>query len=485
MTIQRLEILLFILGWVAAVTSALSNSYVIMDIAFLSLGLTGVSRIAQLVFDRDRYWSMCTVLAGGLMTSYFIGAFVTLMQYDPASPFFTLPGGDAFLGQTLVAILYVSLFFWSLVGLSIVEHRFWETSLLRLNSAAAWRDDEAARRPIMFAFVAMTGLQIFLFVTGQVTLNGVDATENARLPEGLMMVINLADPILAMAAWIIGRWQRPRNMLYVAIATAAWQIVWLGGMGRRNLVYGATLFLVMFIWARGVKNIGRILYLALPIMGVVYFFAKLFLAMRYATYNRAAVGGEQSLMMLYSDAFSLLSTDSDTLSEIEKENYSFRFFILGHLSLTIDQLTFPLAQFGKFLFIAMFNCIPSLLFPEKLSIMSKNNWFGDGKGMLNDLLGMEQLDFAWTPVVTSYADFMWLGPALYPLFFLLLGWAFSRLIQTIRYPSLVIGGIGLCFMEYLSTEAGMSAYILTGRTLVFVWLFAKIVEYFDRPAVTR
>lgn len=485
MSFERAEITLFIAGWAATVCSAITGSFIVLDIGLLALGLTGVMRIAMLVLDRNRSWSVCAIFAGGLMPSYFIGAFVTLVQYDPNSPYFTLPLGDDFITTAPLVILDISLFYWVLIGLAKIETRWWQKTLAVLNTAEAWKKDEAIRPAIAFALTVVTALQMFLFLTGQVTLNGLDASEDSHLPMGIIIIMNLADAVLGISAWIIGRWRKPWGLVAMAVVTSAWQIVWLGGMGRRTLLYGAVLFFSVFIWARGGRINRRFFYLAVPTLGVVYFFTKLFIAMRYANYAYASAGTQQSLVTLYSDAFSLISTDADTVAELEKENYSSRFFIFGYLSLTIHGLALPMAQFGKFLFIAMFSSIPSALFPDKVDIMMKNGWFGDGKGLLNDILSLEQVDFAWTPVVTSYADFMWLGPFLYPLFMLLLGWIFTRLVQSIRSPTLIIGCLGTCLMEFLGTEEGMSVYILAGRTLAFIWLFAKIVEYFGRPAISK
>lgn len=482
MRFQRLEISLFGIGWMATGISVGANSFVLMEIAFLALGLTGLLRIARVILDRDRHWSLCSIVAGAMMPSYFIGGFITLLQYDPNLPDFALPGGDGFLGEALVAIIYLSLFYWALALLAPYENRYWQQSLKMLSSPAAWRGDEAARPAVAAGLIAMISAQLYLFVSGGVTLSGIDVTTDPHLPIGAILVINLSDPILAISAWILGRWQAPFSLVRLAILTAACQIPWLGGLGRRYILYGAVVFLSTFFWARGKRKSNRIIYLAIPVLGIVYFSTKLFVAMRYANYSYGDTGAAQSLTTLYSDAFSLLSTDADMVAEAEKENYASRFFILGSLITTIDGISLPVAQAGKFLFIALFNCIPSLILPGKTELMSRLSWGGDGKALMNDLLGLQQLDFAYTPMLVAYVDFMWLGPLLYPFFVLLLGWLFSRLTQSMRYPSFVIAGLGLCFMEFLGTEVGLSVYILTGRTLAFVWVISKIVSFFDRPA---
>lgn len=484
MKLERLEIAFCIVGWLAAALSVGVKSFTLMEIACLALGLTGAVRIANLILQRDRYWALCTVVAGAMMPSYFIGAFITLVQYDPASPDFVLPGGDDFLGNALIAILYISLFYGVLVALTPYENKYWQQSLRLLSSAPAWKGDEGARPAIGIGLAAMTASQLYLILTGGVTLGGIDVSQDTHLPIGAELVISFSDPILAISGWIIGRWQRPLGMARLAILTSACEMLWLGSLGRRYIFYGAVVFLTMFFWSRGKRKSNRVIYVAIPLLGVVYIFTKLFVAMRYASYSYGDTGAAQSLTTLYSDAFSLLSNDADTIADAEKENYASRFFILGHLTTAMAGLALPSAQFGKFLFIAALTCIPSAFFPGKTDMMSKLDWGADGKALLNDALGLPQLDTAWTPMVAAYGDFMWLGAFFYPLLLLPLGWAFSRLVQTMRYPSFVVGSLGLCFMEFLWTEVGVSAYILTGRTLVFVWVISKTVAFFDRPAVT-
>jgi hypothetical protein len=455
----------------------------VLEIAYLALGLVGVVRMSKLILDRDRQWSLCVIVAGAMMPSYFVGAVVTLAQYDPTSSDFVLPGGEDLLSHAMGPILYLNLFYWVLVGLGRYEHKFWRQSLGLLSSTAAWRDDEGARPAIGVSLIGLTVAQLYLILSGGVTLGGVDVSQDIQLPIGAALVISFSDPLLAISGWIIGRWRRPLTMARLAIFSSACQAVWLGSLGRRYLLYGVVVFLCMFFWARGRQKGNRVVYVAVPVLGMLYFFTKLFVAMRYANYSYGDIGGAQSLTMLYSDAFSLLSNDADTIADAEKDNYASRFFILGHLSTVMHGLTLSLAQFGKFLFISMVLCIPSAFFPGKTDLITKNNWGADGKAILNDVLGLPQLDTAWTPMVAAYGDFMWLGAFLYPLIFLLLGWIFSRIVQSIRYPSFVICSLGLCFNEFLWTEAGMSTFLLTGRTLIFVWLISKVVEFFDAPAV--
>jgi hypothetical protein len=483
MTLTRLEFVFCGIGWLFAALSVALLSFALMEIACMSLGLVGIVRISKIVINNEEHWSLCNIVAGAGMTSYFMGAFFTIAQYDPGSQGIMFYGGENFLEGALLAIVYISLYYWALVGLALTENVFWRPCFRIVAAERAWVQDRATRPVIAVGLAVMIAAQLYLMVSGGITLSGIDVTQSARLPIGAELVIDFSDPALAVSAWIIGRWKKPLWFVRLAIISTLCQVPWLGGLGRRYILYGAVMFLIFYFWAGGNRKGRLAIYLAIPTLAVVYVVTKIFVAMRFAGAAYVVFGISPSLSTLYSDALSLLSTNAETVSRLEQENYGSRFFILEYLTTIMDRVSLSSAQFGKLVLISAITCIPSAFFPDKTGMMAKFNWGGEGKGMLNEMLGLPPLDTAWTPFVAGYADFMWLGAVIYPLLLILpLGWLLSRIVRNMRYPTFVVGGLGLCLMEFISTETGVSSYFLAGRTLALIWLIAKTVELLDRPA---
>ena len=478
---KKLEIGLFGFGWLLVALAFGADQVYLLEAAFLSIGAAAILRLVSIVRWREEYWSLCNIVAGAGLTSYLLGAFVTLVQHSPSSIDFVLLTGDDFLGRAVAAVAYLSLFYWVLAGLATIENRYWRKSLRRIDEASVLIGKDGSF-VLTLCIGAIGALQLALILTGAVKLSGIDVTQDSRLPIFTELVVDLSGPFLALSAWIVGRGDvvSPR-LRWVATAAVLCGVPWFGSLGRRVILYGAVTFLTFFFWGRGRKKVGRVVFLAIPVIALVYICTKFFVAMRAASSAYGDIGPAPALSDLFSDAYSMVTTDMTSVEELEAENYASRFFIFGYLCTVLHGLTMSGVQYGKFIFIAIFLCVPSLIYPEKTDILNKYNWGADGKAIINDVLGLPQLDEAWTPFLAAYGDFLWLGAFIYPLFILGLGWAFSRIVERLRHPLFVVASFGVCLMQYLSTETGVSSLILTGRTLVFIYILSWMVGNIDRP----
>jgi hypothetical protein len=222
--------------------------------------------------------------------------------------------------------------------------------------------------------------------------------------------------------------------------------------------------------------------MALPLLLLVSFIWRVFIAVRFSSYQWGNLASLADLGDLIADAISLVFQQSDLVAGLEKENYSSRPFILGHLITVMSRLTSQDAQYGKLICISIFNSIPSVIIPGKTTMMLDFDWGADGKAIISKALGFYSEDSAWSPFVAGYSDFMWGAVILYPLFLCGLAWVLARIVRTFRYPIFMIAGMGECFMRFISTETTTATLILVGRTLLFIWVYQRILAHFDHRA---
>jgi hypothetical protein len=473
-----IEIGLYVAGSLIMFLSVAANYIVFLEIALLAMGSAGAIRLVKTLVQPSQHWSTCSILAGMGVVSYFLGAFITLVQYDPSSTDLELMVGNNFIPKAALAAGYISLFYWTLVALSMIEHRFWRDALTGLKMANSFSIDgtTALVTSIYLAVISMS--ELVLIFTGQWTLGGLNPTEANTLPIGATVVWYFSLGIPSIAGWVIGKWQRPYQLIMLACISAIVQIPWLSSVGRRSIVFSAVAFLTAYYWAHGRKHVLRTAVLGLPIALIVYFATKLIVAARYVglAYSDESGNIAISISNLFTQGYNLISSDPDLVANLEIDSYRSRFFIFNYLTTVVSDLSWSGAKYGLYLFIAAVNNVPSLFYPGKTALLIQNDWGADGKSLMNQALGLVQFDAPWSPFVAGYGDFMWFGALIYPAIFLLLGLIFSRIMKGVHNPVMVIAGFGICLRQYLEGETSITGFFLVVRMLIFLWIIAKIVD---------
>lgn len=468
----QFEFEFYALGWLFAVGSAVTESFILLDLSFLFLGLAGLRRVMMVLLRPQQHWSLCSVLAGAGVATYYLEAFLTLIQYRPSSVVEGLMLGENFPSDALLATIYLSLFAWVLILLSAVERPFWRDALAPLQSGAGGRE-QVAESALTFYLVAVSVAQVVLMYAGQWSFQGI-AAKDAQVPQFAAFVDNLAGAMPVLCGWRLGqRHRRSRRIVLISLVLAC-QVVWMGAEGRRIFAIGLVTFVLGYLWAGGHINWRRLGRAALPALPLLYFVAKMFLAMRLASYELAHRADLETMLR---DAWDITTHRSAELTDLMAENYSNRLFIIQYLVTVVSELTAQNAQHGLFLFIALLTNVPRVLFPAKSVLLFQNDWGADGKGIMNQVLGLPPLDANWSPFVEAFGDFMWFGVILYPLIFLVLGICCSRLVRGLRLRPYVVAGLGMCLTYFLQLETTLGALLGLIRPLVFLFVFAKLADY--------
>jgi hypothetical protein len=488
MTFRYIEMILFVFGLLLMAMGTVSDSLFLTEIGFLALAIGGATRLIKVVMYRHTYWSLCNIVAGAGMASYFGGGFVVLMTHPHGSAEMLSITGDSLTDKSTTVTIYMLSFYCALILLSIIENRAWQAAFYKISSANSISSSAIFNNFIMYLFATIPICQIYLMVTGQVTSAAVTVLASSasefRLNIATALVGDISEPLVGMAAWVASTRKRwPVPIVVLAIVVLLVDVVWFGMLGRRVILYGAVVFMTAYLWGQGQQGLRKFvpaLLIAPPALMLVFTAWRVFIAMRFSTAQWGEQASLASIGDLLADATDVIFQQSDLISSLEQENYGSRPFILGHLITVMSRLTFRDAQLGTFLFISMFNCIPSAIFPSKTAIMFEKDWGADGKSIINRALGLTNEDFAWSPFVAGYADFMWAGAFFYPVFILFLGLIFAYIIKRFRHPVMMIGGLSVCLTRFISTETTMSALILAGRTIVIMWLAQWLISRYDR-----
>jgi hypothetical protein len=482
---KHAELLCLIVGWLFMVMGALSEVMWVTEASFAMIAVAGAMRLAKVVFARNQYWALCNIVAGAGMVSYLGGAFVTLIQYTPSSYQFQALVGEEFTQRSATAVIYLSLFYIALVGLARFENRFWQDALKRIDVTGEWLSDSVTRHFLTVVLIVLPIAQIALLASGRVVSGAVTVLGTYKVDPVAVLTGDLTEPVLAIAAWIVGtRQKRSPVLLTLALLCLAGDILWFGAVGRRVILYGTITFAVFYLWARGQSRLRHPILIGVPAVGILSFVWRVFVAMRYSSYNWAGSENLVTFADLVKDGISLVLNQSDLIAALESENYGSRFFVLGHLCTVMSRLTLQDAQYGLFIFISFFLAVPNIILPVKSEILEINEWGSDGKMIVNKAIGLTMDDVPWTPFVAGFSDFMWAGAIIYPLLICAIGWGFSRIIRSLRFPVLAVGSFGICLIRFLSTETTLSALLLAGRTLVIIWLLQWVMNYFTGRSKT-
>lgn len=476
--IFRYELQLYVLGWLLAVASALTESIVLLELSFLALGLAGARRLVMVVLWPVRHWSLCSILAGAGIATYYLEAFLTLIQHNPYTVDQTLLLGDDFPSEALLASAYLNLFAWVLILLSAFEHRFWDAAFAPLRAGVGGSQERRAHGAVMLYLLAVSVAQAILMYSGQWSFQGI-TSQDAQVPVFASFVDNLSWAVPIFCGWSLGQSRKSARTLAIVGLALACEIVWLGAEGRRPFAFGTLIFLLGYVWAGGRIDWKRVVPVILPSLPIVYFAAKMFLAMRIASFSMTH---QADLSTFLHDAWYVAMQQSSDLAQFAAENYATRLFtMVQYLVTVVNQLTAQSAQYGLFTFVAFLTNVPRALFPLKSSLFVQNEWGADGKGMLNQVMGLPPEDVSWSPFVEGYGDFMWLGAIAYPIIILLLGICCARIVKGLRSRPYVIGALGMCLTDFLQIETTLGTLILLVRPLVFLFVFAKIVASVSAP----
>lgn len=473
LTIFRYEFQLYVLGWLFAVASAVTESIVLLDLSFLCLGLAGLRRLVMVVLRPQQHWALCSILAGAGMATYYLEGFLTLIQYSPYSAAQALMLDENFPSEALLATAYLSLFAWLLIFLSAFEHRVWQGAFAAFRSGSGGRQEQAAESGVLVYLLAVSVLQAILMYSGQWSFQGF-APEDSRIPPFVSFVDNLASALPILCGWRLGQPRKSSRMLMIVGFSLACEILWVGAYGRRAFFFGTLTFVLGYVWAGGQIDWKRLARVGLPALPVVYFTAKMFLAMRVASFSMTHAA---DLGTFIRDAWYVATEQSSDLADFAADNYATRLFTIQYLVTVVSQLTPQDAQYGLFAFIAFLTNVPRILFPMKTILLEQNAWGADGKGILNQVLGLPTFDANWSPFVEGYGDFMWLGAIVYPILILILAMCFAKIVQGLRSRPYIVGALGMCIIYFVQIETTLGTLIGLVRPLVFFFVFAKIANH--------
>lgn len=473
LTIFRYEFPLYVAGWLLAVGAAASQSIVLLELSFLLLGSAGLRRLVMVVLRPERHWTLCSILAGAGMATYYLEGFLTLIQYSPYSVYEALFLDANFPSEALIATAYLSLFCWVLIFLSAFERRFWESALASLRTASPGRLDQTAESAIMLYLLAVSLTQAILMYTGQWTFGGF-LPEHSKIPPFVSFVDNLASAIPILCGWRLGKARKSMRILLLIGFALSCEILWVGSYGRRAFFFATMTFLLGYVWAGGRINWKRVAQVAVPALPVVYFAARMFLAMRLASFNMTQGADLETFLR---DAWNISTQQASDLAEFSASNYATRLFTIQYLVTVVNELTAQNAQYGLFTFIAFLTNVPRILFPMKSALLDANQWGADGKGIINQVLGLASFDANWSPFVEGFGDFMWLGAIAYPILILILAIVFAKIVRGLRARPYIVGALGMCLMYFIQIETTLGTLIGLVRPLAFLWVFAKVATY--------
>jgi hypothetical protein len=477
----RLEFGLFVAGMLLTIASAATTDFLALEFAFLLIGIAALLRCLKIGSEPEKYWSLCNILAGTGLVSYFLGGFGTLIQYEQSSSDLRALMGEDFLSNAPEAVIYLSVFYWAFAFFGSIENQFWRGALRRLNEPYSELENSFSRPSIEIFLTVMIGAQLLSIATGAWTYGGFSThmdLGDQRVPPLTALIWCLAESIPALSGWIIGRWPRNSRMFILACIAAICQFLWFGALGRRLVIYAVVSFFVGWFWSRGKRIDLRTVLIAVPVFLLTYGVTKLFVALRYLSYDyvQGSVQFFPSLDQLVVGMFDLVLNQTSMITSLELENYGSRFFIFGYVTTVLSHLSAAGVQYGLLVFTDALVIIPSFFWPGKQALLEE---WGIDEDVLDPAMGVPTQDEPWSVYVSAYGDFMWLGTIIYPLSICGLGWVYSRLITSLRQPLFIIAGLGVCFMDFVSTETSLGTLFLTGRTLAFLWIIARVFDYFD------
>lgn len=406
-----IEIIGIVLGLTVIGVGVTIGSQSVISGGALCIAAVGGYRLWLSLSQRERYFSFCDVHIAGLLIAYFGGATATLwLSFGGVLTYWNAPD----LALFLVATAYSLLFYLCARLCGLVERRFWRK---------VWTSEAQQERWSFLLTLALIGFgiaQVFMLVTGGITYMGTGFVEGQKVPYVPAAVLALSGPVPGIMGWALGRpeLRRVRSLFLTCLALAPLQVLYNINFGRRSVLFGAIVFVVMFLWARGrgfnMRKVAIVAVASLPFLYVIWLF---FHALRIDSYTDIQLEGEFTRAYQSRNIFDRISTTSSSLSrywnEFERDQAEMvvdRVFVIGFLSDLIGGTKVSSPYYGLQFVYSVVLTVPRFVFPEKHLLLAELK--GDEENI--DLrFGLPPFDRADTIITEAYINFLWLGPFLY------------------------------------------------------------------------
>jgi hypothetical protein len=443
------------------------------------LAVVGVYHFYLCLAFRQHFWSLCDLLAAGLLISYFGGAATTLFLATTEILTFANARGLTFLFETTV---YIAMFAVMLNLCGRVERYFWRETWRREENAEDWSFW------VISAIAMLVLVQVYSLATGIVSYQGTGPTENPNeIPYGGNLVIALSAPLAGVCGWILGRPElRANRMLFcVALGSVPVQLLFNLCFGRRVIMFQMLIFLVCFVWARRRGfTVKQTVVMGLIAVPLIFIFWNVFLAMRIDRYSDIK-GERRDIFDRLGTTTELMENNWDALSKNQERNVVTRVFVIGYLSdLMASERRNPFFL-GRELAHEVVASVPRIVLPGKQDIIAS---LRAGEIEINARFGLPNQDRAESAIVAAYVDFSWFGLVLYPIVVAVIGIAFAWLSTVSASQFFRIYTVSYTFYVGVSVEHTYVTFALNSlRTVLTLACVFVVLDVFNRrrsPAVS-
>lgn len=447
----------------------------------LFLFLAGVVHLWRIVARRAQCWSLCDVQGASLLISYFGGSAMTLtLSRSGIIGALDLPQ----LAMMLNASVYIVFFAVCLYLLGRIEAPFWRR-LFRQDLGAGW----PAWLPL--AFLVLGGLAASQLASGAISLQGVAAVDETRVPVFTAFVVALSWPVAGICGWVLGSSLLRRRPLYLATALALIPVALVLNLahGRRVILFQALIFLACFAWSRGRGFSGRqLVTMGLVALPVIYALWVVFLALRLEGYQNASpVDRQRDIFARLNGAVELMDKRWDRVAQRQEAEVVDRVFVLGYLVDLMQNARLTNRFDGRVLATEAVTAVPRFILPRKDNILRSLN---ADEAAIGQRYNIGTTDRPTSIVTVAFVDFRWLGPVLYSVLTLLIGVAAATMAGIVNLNFFSVYAICFVFLRALGTESAFFTDKLEMlRTLavlfVLLCLYRLCRRVFAEPYMVR
>lgn len=238
-------------------------------------------------------------------------------------------------------------------------------------------------------------------------------------------------------------------------------------LGRRVLLYSVVVSLVMLaasgrnIKITSPKRWVLFGFLFVGISIIFYIGSNIFYALRLA---HNIFGEKVGIFELASKGFELLQYDRSYVANQLSENQSSRVFILSYLAGLLSVLSSHSSLWGKEFIYAVLIAVPSLLFPQKASLIP-----GASEDIVHPALGVAVFDGPSTVMTAGLVDFWIFGALLYPVILVMLYVLVRRLLVGRLPPILYLLVMLRLIYQLFYVEQSLSGLLTTGLRDIFLF----------------
>jgi len=486
-----------------------SNNFLLpLKLGLLLGSLAAISLVFNVLTSKN--FNFLILSCSSFLLFSFLGFYTSIstVGWNEISSYFSKSGYRFEFEDIRYSCVYSAIF---VISFCLIESKVrYHRSLIKKNLEIIFNNFRTYRSHMLLYAFTTSLLKIYLLVSGTVSFSFTGVQENLQEYGGaagtlVYMILGLSGSNMFIIALLLAyRENRPKYIEFLLLIP---EIVFALSQGRRSLLSNALIFGFAAYTASSLKkenftigsdkllssirfSRGKLRKLAKPrtLFKLIAFASSVWLAitlLSYFRYNILYLGGyDGDLIFSFvryafgGEFMSDLINGNKIVQEANSENLSIRgAFYLAYLAHTIHGLLeYGNTSNGGIIISSIFQSIPSAL-----GLVDKSKLL-EGEEIIGRLVNTPIADGSNNLVVFSFADFMFLGPVIYPLILVLIVFGLLKLVHSVSRRNSLISVLCISSLLYYScsfSEISWTDLFLSFRSTIIVLIICLFCDSFS------